>query len=94
MAESTRMNGSDSSGDPVRVGISGLGRSGWGIHANVLPHLGEKFRVTAVCDPDPARQEEAIDRFDCLAYSTIDEMVADKAVELPHCCHAQPTARK
>ena len=90
MAESTTANGANRAGgrsaghsdEPVRVGISGLGRSGWGIHANVLPHLGEKFRVTAVCDPDPARQEEAIDRFDCLAYSTIDEIVADGAVEL------------
>ena len=82
MAESTTVNGNDNAGDPVRVGISGLGRSGWGIHANVLPHLTEKFNVTAVCDPDPARQEEAIDRFDCLAYSTIDEIIADSAVEL------------
>ena len=69
-------------GEPWRIGISGLGRSGWGIHANVLAQIGENFNVTAVCDPDPARQEEAIDRFDCLAYSTIDEIIADKAVEL------------
>ena len=55
--------GADISGEPVRVGISGLGRSGWGIHANVLPQVSDKFRVTAVCDPDPARQQEAIDRF-------------------------------
>ncbi len=74
--------GAGISEEPVRVGISGLGRSGWGIHANVLPHVGDKFRVTAVCDPDPARQQEAIDRFDCLAYSTIDEIIADRSVEL------------
>lgn len=67
---------------PVNVGIAGLGRSGWSIHANVLAHLGEKFKVAAVCDPDTSRQEEAIERFDCLAYATLDELVADKAVEL------------
>ena len=90
MAESTATNGpgttdgqqNGTSDEPLRIGISGLGRSGWGIHANVLAQIGEKFRVAAVCDPDPVRQEEAIDRFDCLAYSTIDEIIADKAVEL------------
>lgn len=90
MAESTPKSGPDmsngnqtgTSDEPLRIGISGLGRSGWSIHANVLAQIGEKFNVTAVCDPDPARQEEAIERFDCLAYSTIDEIIADNAVEL------------
>ena len=90
MAESKATNGAEANDgrqagtpeEPLRIGISGLGRSGWGIHANVLAQIGEKFRVTAVCDPDSSRQEEAIDRFDCLAYSTIGEILADKAVEL------------
>ena len=90
MADTRATNGAEAndgqqkgtSEEPLRIGISGLGRSGWGIHANVLAQIGEKFSVTAVCDPDPARQEEAVDRFDCLAYSTIDEIIADKAVEL------------
>ncbi len=73
---------SDSSSATVRVGIAGLGRSGWGIHANALAQLGENFTVAAVCDPDKARQDEAIERFDCLAYNTIHELLADEAVEL------------
>ncbi len=73
---------SDSSSATVRVGIAGLGRSGWGIHANALAQLGENFTVAAVCDPDKARQNEAIERFDCLAYNTIHELLADEAVEL------------
>lgn len=72
----------DTSHETVRVGIAGLGRSGWGIHANALAQIGEKFAVTAVCDPDKSRQEEAIDRFDCLAYDSIDQLVEDNAVEL------------
>ncbi len=90
MADSTSSNGpemtdgrrTDPFDEPVRVGISGLGRSGWSIHANVLAQISEKFRVTAVCDPDASRREEAIERFDCLAYATIDEIIADNAVEL------------
>ncbi|MDE0431329.1 MAG: Gfo/Idh/MocA family oxidoreductase [Caldilineaceae bacterium] len=67
---------------PINVGIAGLGRTGWNNHANAFAHLPEQFRVVAVCDPDPERQAEAIERFDCLAYATYDELVADEAVEL------------
>ena len=67
---------------PINVGIAGLGRTGWNNHANAFAHLPEQFRVVAVCDPDPERQAEAIERFDCLAYASYEELVADKAVEL------------
>ena len=66
----------------INVGIAGLGRTGWNNHANAFAHLPEQFRVVAVCDPDPERQAEAIERFDCLAYGSYEELVADKAVEL------------
>ncbi len=80
----------------INVGIAGLGRTGWNNHANACAHLPEQFRVVAVCDPDPARQAEAIERFDCLAYSSYEEIVADKAVELmvvatPSNLHAEQT---
>lgn len=80
--------------NPLRVGIAGLGRSGWGIHANALDQNRDRFAVVAVCDLDGQRREEAIDRFDCMAYPTIQELVADDAVELvvvatPSQLHAQ-----
>ncbi|MEZ4860355.1 MAG: Gfo/Idh/MocA family oxidoreductase [Caldilineaceae bacterium] len=68
--------------DPIRVGIAGLGRSGWGIHANALAQVDDSFNVVAVCDPDSGRQAEAVERFDCMAYGAIDELIADQAVEL------------
>lgn len=68
--------------EPIRVGIAGLGRSGWGIHANAIAQMSEKFRVVSVCDPDPRRRQEAVERFDCMAYPNIDELIADEAVEL------------
>lgn len=73
---------SEVSSNPIRVGIAGLGRSGWGIHANAVAQVSDRFSVAAVCDPDTTRQAEAIERFDCLAYNTIDELIADDAVEL------------
>lgn len=67
---------------PIRVGIAGLGRSGWGIHARLLEPLHDNFQVVAVVDDDPARRNEAVERFDCMAYESYDQLLADNAVEL------------
>jgi predicted dehydrogenase len=65
----------------IAVGIIGLGRSGWGIHAlNCEKH--PHFRVTAVTDPSPERCQEAIERFGCQAYATPHGLLADQDVEL------------
>jgi scyllo-inositol 2-dehydrogenase (NADP+) len=66
---------------PVAVGIAGLGRSGWNIHAEALAaHPG--YRVVAVADPVPERREEAQARFACAAYAEPEELLQDAAVEL------------
>ena len=52
----------------VNVGIAGLGRSGWNIHARIFKRLPEKYRVVAVADPMETRREEAIKEFGCKAY--------------------------
>lgn len=67
---------------PIRVGIAGLGRSGWAIHAHLLAPLTTTYRIAAVADNDPARRAEAVARFDCAAYAQIDELLADPNVEL------------
>lgn len=66
----------------VRVGIVGLGRSGWNIHAAAIATLPEQYRVVAVSDPLAERQEEARARFDCRAYSDFAALIADDEVEL------------
>lgn len=68
--------------DPIRVGIAGLGRSGWDIHARLLAPLADAYQVVAVVDADEKRRQEAIDRFDCQAYAEYDALLADPAVEL------------
>jgi scyllo-inositol 2-dehydrogenase (NADP+) len=67
---------------PIKAGIAGLGRAGWGIHANAMAGLEEQFAIVAVADLDPARQQEAQERFGCRAYAEYDDLVADDAVEL------------
>lgn len=51
--------------DVIQVGIAGLGRSGWDMHAKALALLPQMFRVTAVADPRSERQQEARERFGC-----------------------------
>jgi predicted dehydrogenase len=67
---------------PVRVGIIGLGRSGWSIHALGLKHLPEQYRIVAVADLIAERRVEAQQTFGCRAYAGYGELLADREVEL------------
>ena len=69
--------------DPiVRVGIAGLGRSGWNIHAHTLAPLSDMYKVVAVCDPNLVRQNEAVDTLGCRAYAGVESLLEDHEVEL------------
>ena len=68
--------------DLVKVGIAGLGRSGWGIHARILRTVTDLFKVAAVFDADPKRLEEANKDFGCKTYTDFKSLIADKDVEL------------
>ncbi len=68
--------------DPIRVGIAGLGRSGWDIHARLLEPMGDQYQVVAVVDDDAERRAEAVERFGCQAYVQYQALLADPNVEL------------
>ncbi|HOJ40701.1 MAG TPA: Gfo/Idh/MocA family oxidoreductase, partial [bacterium] len=83
---------------PINVGIAGLGRSGWNIHANLLSQLPELFQVKAVCDPQKSRRQEAESKFGCHCYTSLEAMLEDKEVELvvvatPSCFHSADTIK-
>ncbi len=67
---------------PVAVGIAGLGRSGWDIHANAMRAIPEKFKIVAVADPDTARCQEAATEFGCQTYPNFSGLVNDAQVDL------------
>jgi predicted dehydrogenase len=67
---------------PIKVGIAGLGRSGWGIHARLLEPLSERYKVVAACDLIEERREEMAERFGCRTYADYDEFVEDEEMEL------------
>ncbi len=62
---------------PIRVGILGLGRSGWNMHADALSKLPEHYRVTAVFDPNRERRAEAETRFGCRSFDELDALLKE-----------------
>ena len=68
-------------GEPIRVGIGGLGRSGYGIHAEYLKDDPD-FRVVAAADELPERRKDAQERFGCRTYRSYAEMLAAGGFEL------------
>ncbi|NEE01728.1 Gfo/Idh/MocA family protein [Phytoactinopolyspora halotolerans] len=68
--------------EPIRVGILGLGRSGWNIHAAGLAELTGEYRIVAAADPDAERRSEAEARFGCVTYPEPADAIVDPQVEL------------
>jgi len=67
---------------PIKIGIVGLGRAGWGMHCEELESRQEKFELVAACDIIPARREKMVERYGCNTYANIADMIADPDVEL------------
>lgn len=78
---------------PIKVGIAGLGRSGWNIHAATLASCPD-YEIVAVADMAAERRSEAAGRFGCATYETPEELIAHSEVEVvvvatPSHTHAQ-----
>ena len=43
--------------NPVRIGLVGLGRAGWGMHLKELADKGDQFVVVAACELIEERRE-------------------------------------
>lgn len=82
----------------IRVGIAGLGRSGWNIHSNLISLLPDLYEIVAVCDSDKKRREEAERKFNCKSYTNYEDLIKDKNAELiivatPSSLHAEHTIK-
>ncbi len=67
---------------PIRIGIAGLGRAGWGMHCRELDGRTERFQIVAACDLIAERRERMKERYGCRVYETVDELAHDASVEL------------
>lgn len=67
---------------PIRIGIVGIGRAGWGMHCKELEDRREKFEIVAACDIIKERRDLMADRYGCKTYRRIEELIEDRDVEL------------
>lgn len=84
------------SSSPIRIGILGLGRSGWFNHALILQKLPGQFTLAAVTDPDPFRCQEAVRNLQCRSHPDAASLMKDPEVDLivvatPSQLHASQT---
>lgn len=67
---------------PVRIGVVGLGRTGWQNHCRQIATLPDQFRIVATADADAARRDEAAATFGCRTFATPEELFADDEIEI------------
>lgn len=65
----------------VNVGIIGMGRSGWELHAAPLSRILE-YNLVAVCDQSSARRASAAEAFGVRTYAEAPALIADPDVHL------------
>ncbi len=68
---------------PVRVGLLGLGRAGFGMHSAEIMGASKQFTLSAGCDPyAPWRKRFAKTYSGCAVYARMEELFADPNVDL------------
>ncbi|MHB9106776.1 MAG: Gfo/Idh/MocA family protein [Armatimonadota bacterium] len=67
---------------PIRIGLAGLGRAGWGMHCEELKGREDQFQYVAGCDLLADRRQMMAERYGCAVYERIEDLVADPNVEL------------
>lgn len=76
---------------PIKVGIIGLGRAGYGMHCGELEPRGKKFTIVAGCDPLRSKRERFQERLPkARVYRTVSELIADSEIELIDIAHRTP----
>lgn len=66
---------------PVKVGVVGLGRAGWGIHVRRMRD-DKRFQITAVSDLQEDRLNEAKAEFGCQTFTNIDDLLRDGDIDV------------
>lgn len=69
--------------NPIRIGLVGLGRAGWGMHLKELEDKTDKFVFVAACELIEERRQAMEERFPgCRTYEKIEDLIADSNVEM------------
>lgn len=67
--------------NPIKLGMVGIGRAGYGMH---LAEMGDKglYDIVAVCDLEADRTAEMHEKYGSKQYSRVEDIVEDPDVEL------------
>ncbi len=68
--------------DPIRVGLVGIGRAGWGMHVPELKGHEKQFKIVAACDVLKERRQLMDRTFGCRTYARYEDLLKDREVEL------------
>lgn len=69
--------------NPIRLGLVGLGRAGWGMHCAELKGKERLFQFVAACDPAAERRDLMARTYPgCKTYERLEDLLADPAVEM------------
>ena len=59
--------------NPIRLGLVGAGRAGWGMHTKELEGREDKFSYAAVCDLIEERRTKMVQKYGCKAYEHMNK---------------------
>ena len=65
----------------INVGIIGMGRSGWELHATHLQHI-PGYRLVAACDRSQTRRDEAAEVFGIRPHADARDLISDADIDL------------
>ena len=68
----------------LKAAVVGIGNIG-SIHADIYSKL-ESVDLTAVCDTDQEKADEAATKFNCKAFYSVDSLLAEKPMEIASMC--------
>ena len=68
----------------IKAAVVGVGNIG-SIHADIYSKL-ENVDLTAVCDTDQEKADEAATKFNCKAFYSVDSLLAEKPMEVASMC--------
>ena len=68
----------------LKAAVVGVGNIG-SIHADIYSKL-ESVDLTAVCDTDQEKADEAAKKFNCKAFYSVDSLLAEKPMEVASMC--------
>ncbi len=67
---------------PIKLGIVGLGRAGYGMHLKEMKGKEDLFEIVAACDLIGERCEKMQAEFGCKTYTSLEDLLDDPEVEV------------